>query len=485
MPAFINTNASALNAMRTLDRTQQTQDSVTERLASGKRINRAKDDPAGLQIAALMTSQSNGMSQAIRNVYDGISLSQTAEGSLSTSTQMLSRVRELAVQASNATNSPADRQALQGEVNQLLGGLDKIAETASFNGQKLLDGSMGAQTFQVGANAGETVSVGGTSFRTAAYGNNRLEGGAALPGVSVEASRLTVSGSVGSASMNVASGASSREVAAAINEQSNTTGVTARAVTEVNLGNLQAGQAYAFSLQSTNASPASISFTVGADGDLSAATQAFNEQTTNTGVRAQVDANTGGVKLVNATGDTIALAATPDNNRDPAAKATMAAYEANGTLSATVTVTENARDMTAAAGRVSLDSSAAFSVTQVPAPGSAGLAVSGNSSLDSVASISVATFKDAQQAIATVDSALASISSERARYGAIQNRFDGTINNLMTGSEKTQAAKSRIADTDYAQEVTKQSRAMLLQRVGVAMQAQANQVPQTVLSLLK
>lgn len=485
MPAFINTNVSALNALRTLDRTQQAQDLTTERLASGKRINRAKDDPAGLQIAALMTSQSNGMNQAIRNAYDGISLSQTAEGSLSTSAQMLGRVRELAVQASNATYSPADRQALQDEVNQLLGGLDRIAGTASFNGQRLLDGSMGAQTFQVGANAGETVSVGGTSFRTTAYGNNRLEGGAALPGASAEASRLTVSGGAGSAAIDVAAGASSREVAAAINGQFDTTGVKATAVTEVNLGNLQAGQAYAFSLQSANASPVSVAFTVGADGDLSAAAQAFNAQAAKTGVRAQVDANTGGMKLVNAAGDTIALAAVPDNNRDPAANATMAAYEADGTLSAAVAVTENAGDMTAAAGRVSLDSSAAFSVTQTPAPGGAGLAVSGSSSLDSVASISVATFEDAQRAIATVDSALASISGERARYGAIQNRFEGTIGNLMTGSEKTQAARSRIADTDYAQAVTKQSRAMLLQRVGVAMQAQANQIPQMVLSLLK
>lgn len=485
MPAFINTNVSALNAMRTLDRTQHAQDSSMERLASGKRINRAKDDPAGLQIAALMTSQTNGMNQAIRNAYDGISLSQTAEGSLSTSAQMLGRIRELAVQASNATNSPADRQALQDEVNQLLGGLDRIAGTASFNGQKLLDGSMGAQTFQVGANAGETVSVGGTSFRTANYGNNRLEGGTAVPGDSGQASRFTVSGNAGSAVIDTAAGASSREVAEAINRQSDKTGVTATAVTEVNLGNLGAGQSYAFSLQSANASPVSVSFTVGADGDLSAAAKAFNDQAANTGVHAQVDANTGGVKLVNAAGDTIALAAVPDSNRDPAARATMAAYDANGNLSAAVAVTENAGDMTEAAGRVSLDSSAAFSVTQDPAPGGAGLALSGSSSLDSVASISVATFEDAQRAIATVDSALASISSERARYGAIQNRFEGTISNLMTGSEKTQASRSRIADTDYAQEVTKQSRAMLLQRVGVAMQAQANQIPQMVLSLLR
>ncbi|MCM1513121.1 MAG: flagellin [Oxalobacter formigenes] len=485
MSAFINTNVSALNTLRGLDRTQHTQDSLMEKLASGKRINRAKDDPAGLQIAALMTAQTNGMNQAIRNAYDGISLSQTAEGSLSTSAQMLGRIRELAVQASNATYSPADRQALQEEANQLLGSLDRIAGTASFNGQKLLDGSAGAQTFQVGANAGETVSVGGTNFHTAAYGNNRLEGTAAVPGASIEASRFTVSGGAGSAVIETAAGASSREVAEAINRQQDKTGVTATAVTEVNLGNLAAGQSYAFSLQPANDSPVSVSFTVGADGDLSAAAKAFNDQAARTGVRAQVDANTGGIKLTNAAGDTIALAAVPNHDRDMAERAVMAAYDVNGNLSAAAEVPEDAGNMTAAAGRVSLNSPEAFSITQDPAPGSAGFVMAGSSSLDSVASISVATFEDAQRAIATVDSALASISSERARYGAIQNRFTGTIGNLMTGSEKTAAAKSRIADTDYAQEVTKQSRAMLLQRVGVAMQAQANQIPQMVLSLLR
>ncbi len=477
MPSFINNNTSAINTMRQLNRTQQTLTSAMERLSSGKRINSAKDDAAGLNIAGLMSTQINGMNQAIRNAYDGISMSQTAESALSTSENMLQRMRELAVQASNATYSAADRQAIQEEINQLASGLDDIASKTSFNGQKLLDGTMGEQIFQVGANAGETVSVGASDFRIATYGNNRLESEALTPGTKVNAGQFTVSGSAGSATISVAEGASARDVAAAINAQSDETGVTATATTEVSLGNLQASGSYAFDVVSENEKAVTVSFTVGADGDLSAAAKAFNDQAAKTGVRAQVDAVTGGLKLVNNAGETIGLQA----KNDTATTATMATYNASGELSAEQTVTDNA--YVEAVGTIKMDSPDSFAVTEsVP---SAGLNLAGNSQLNSVGSISVATFEDAQDAIATIDSALAAISSERSKYGAIQNRFESTITNLMVGSENASASRSRIMDADYAQEVSNQSRSLLLQKMGVAMQTQANQLPQMVLSLLK
>ncbi|MDL2284131.1 flagellin [Oxalobacter sp. OttesenSCG-928-P03] len=477
MPSFINTNMSALNTMRQLNKTQETLSTAMERLSSGKRINSAKDDAAGLGIAASMLSQINGMNQAMRNAYDGVSMAQTAEGALSTSADMLQRMRTLAVQASNASNSPADTQALQAEINQLASGLNDIASKSSFNGQRLLNGTMATQQFQVGPNAGDTVSVGGTNFQTNAYGNNRLESEAVTPGTAVDAGRFTITGSAGSATVSTAAGASARDVADAINAQSDRTGVTATASTDVNLGNLQAGQSYSFELTSNNSSAVSVSFTVGDDGDLSSAVNAFNQQSAKTGVTAQADAVTGGLKLTNASGEVIGLQAAPGS-----ALAEMRAYDASGNLSANAAQITDA-GVTEAAGTVALNSANAFSVTESTPLG--GIAVAGSSQLNTVADIDVSSFESAQNAIATIDSALAAISSEQAKYGAIQNRFTATIDNLVIGAENTTAAKSRIMDADYAQQVSDMSRSLLLQKMGVAMQAQANQSPQAVLSLLK
>ncbi len=463
--------------MRQLNKTQETLASAMERLSSGKRINSAKDDAAGLLVAEMMSAQVRGMNQAIRNAYDGISMSQTAEGALSTTSDSLQRMRELAVQASNSTYSAGDRQAIQDEISQLVSGLNGIAGTTTFNGQRLLDGSMGEQQFQVGPNAGDTVSIGGTNFQTTAYGNNRLESVAVTPGTAVEAGQFTVSGRAGTATISTEAGASARDVAAAINAQADNTGVSATATTEAVLGNLSAGEAYSFDLTSDNASAVSVSFTVGADGDLSSAVSAFNQQAAKTGVTAQTDAVTGGIKLTNASGEVVALQAKPDAN----ATATLASRDANGNDSVEVAVTDS--EAVEVAGTVMMSSAGAFSVGESAPMG--GIALAGNSQLDSVASVSVATAEDAQKAISTIDAALAAVSGERAKYGAMQGRFEATIGNMTIGSENAEAAKSRIADADYAQEVVNQSRAMLLQRVGVAMQAQANQAPQAVLALLK
>jgi len=159
MPLSIQTNVASLNAQRNLNSSQGGLATSLQRLSSGLRINSAKDDAAGLAIADRMTAQVNGLGQASRNANDGISLTQTAEGALQESTNILQRVRELAVQSANSTNSATDRLSLQSEVNQLVSELDRISDTTSFNGIKLLDGSFQAQQFQVGANAGETISI--------------------------------------------------------------------------------------------------------------------------------------------------------------------------------------------------------------------------------------------------------------------------------------------------------------------------------------
>ena len=173
MSAFINTNIASLNAQRNLNSSQSSLTTSLQRLSSGLRINSAKDDAAGLAIASRFTSQIRGTDQAVRNANDGISLAQTAEGSLGEMTNNLQRIRELAVQASNSTNSTSDREAIDQEVQQRLSEIDRNASQTSFNGQKILDGSFGNANFQIGANVGETIGIkldASSSMRTSALG---------------------------------------------------------------------------------------------------------------------------------------------------------------------------------------------------------------------------------------------------------------------------------------------------------------------------
>ncbi|MDX1754691.1 MAG: flagellin [Marinobacter sp.] len=171
MPQIINTNIASLNAQRNLNATQRDADTALQRLSSGLRINSAKDDAAGLAISERFQSQITGLNMAQRNANDGISLAQTTEGALDEITANLQRIRELAVQAANASNSPSDRQALNAEVQQRIAEVNRIAGQTSFNGLQVLDGSLPTQTFQVGANTGETISVDGLDARGSQLGS--------------------------------------------------------------------------------------------------------------------------------------------------------------------------------------------------------------------------------------------------------------------------------------------------------------------------
>ncbi|NCO15114.1 MAG: hypothetical protein GW898_12225, partial [Thiomicrospira sp.] len=171
MASVINTNISSLTAQRNLMMSQASLATSMQRLSSGLRINSAKDDAAGLAISERFTTQIRGLNQAARNANDGISLSQTAEGALGEITSNLQRIRELAVQSANSTNSASDRLALDAEVQQRLAEIDRVSTQTSFNGQKILDGTFGNAAFQVGANVGDTISVNlSTSMRTTAIG---------------------------------------------------------------------------------------------------------------------------------------------------------------------------------------------------------------------------------------------------------------------------------------------------------------------------
>ncbi len=236
MAAIINTNVVSLNAQRNLTSSQNALATSLQRLSSGLRINSAKDDAAGLAISERMSSQIRGLNQAARNANDGISMAQTAEGALGEIGNNLQRIRELAVQSRNASNSASDRQALNNEVQQLKSEIDRVSSSTSFNGIKLIDGSFTNQSFQVGANVGETITIGGlVNAQSSALGSTtsssaNVTGVAATAFTAITAGDLTVNGvSVGAVAAGGNAATQGANIAAAINTVSSTTNVTATA----------------------------------------------------------------------------------------------------------------------------------------------------------------------------------------------------------------------------------------------------------------
>lgn len=504
MAASINTNVASLTAQRNLGVSQGSLNTSIQRLSSGLRINSAKDDAAGMAISERFTSQIRGLNQAARNANDGISLAQTAEGAMKAAGDMLQRVRELAVQSANASNSASDRQALQQEVGQLVAELDRIAQTTEFNGQKLLDGTFGTSQFQVGANANQTIVAATANLRTSVYGNNQVSGSSAAgvgPTVtqatasayatnSVGVGAITINGALGSAAISVAANEHANKTAESINLQTQYTGVTATARTEVELKFTATG-AYAITLESDNKTdPKTISFAVEGAGTtgseaLSKAVQAINEQSSKTGVVASLNKDASGIVLTNATGNTVAVGKTAAANSGDV-RITKQIGKGDGSsmtvgASQALASTDGAGAI-ANAGYITLDSDKSFSAASTT--NILGVATY-NSALKKVADVDITDFGKASHSLKTVDSALQYIAGERAKLGALQARFETSIASLNITSENMSASRSRIQDADFAAETANLARAQILQQAGTAMVAQANQIPQGVLALLR
>ncbi|MDD5029482.1 MAG: flagellin [Rhodoferax sp.] len=506
MASTINTNVQSLTAQRNLATSQLSLTTSMQRLSSGLRINSAKDDAAGLAISERFTSQIRGVNQAARNANDGISLSQVAEGALGSSSSILQRIRELAVQSANATNSASDRAALNAEVGQLTAELDRIAKTTQFNGQNILDGSFTSATFQVGANANQTIIATTANFSTSKYGNNRIgseiatsTGGpgdlvlgtlskgtnpstAVAQGTSaIGADQLIVTGATGKATINIGLASSAKTTAASINAQAGTTGVTATARTSIDLTAFSAAGGYTLSLVSNNASstPATIAFNIGTtlntpDG-LASGVTAFNDKSSSTGVTAKLNSGGTGITLTNDTGEDIFIT---NNSPDTGGSFTVGAAGVIGpTAQAYVT------------GALSLDSDKSFGIETSSGTVGGGTSfftdVTAASQLQGADSLDVSTVDAATRTLSTVDSSISVIASQRAKFGALQSRFETTIMSLNTTSENLSASRSRIQDADFAMETANLSRTQILQQAGTAMVAQANQLPQQVLKLLQ
>jgi flagellin len=494
MAQIINTNLSSLNAQRNLNKSQGSLATSLQRLSSGLRINSAKDDAAGLAIANKFTSQIRGLNQAVRNANDGISVSQTAEGALEESTNAMQRIRELAVQSANGSNGATERAALQQEVSQLIQEVNRIADTTAFGGRKLLDGSFGSQSFQVGSQAFETISVSIGSYRADQMGNQtrslggtganvglgRATAAAATAAANNVAGTMTISSATGTSTAISLAGLSAKAGADAINLQSSTTGVTADARNTISLGSFSAAGTVSFALTGSNSSAVTISAAVTTT-DFSALQAAINNQSGSTGISAAMDGSV--LKLTSERGDDIVI----EGFNHTTAGATVAVgtygYDGTGTATESVTLTQGGNDSTRAMGVIKLNSSITFASTASDV--SVGAAGATASSLEQVAQIDISTAIGAQKALAVIDSAVTFVDSGRATLGAVQNRLESTIANLSNVSENVAAARSRIQDADFAQETANLTKNQILQQAGISVLSQANSLPQQVLSLLQ
>lgn len=378
----INTNVLSMTAQRNLSASSGSMATSMQRLSSGLRVNSAKDDAAGLAISERMGSQVRGLNVAARNANDGISLAQTAEGSLGKVGDMLQRMRELAVQSSNATNNQTDRNALDAEVTALKDEIGRIAGSTKFNGTNLLNGSFSSQAFQVGANSGEIITVASIADVTLA----NLGGTTNIATTSVAASALT-----GFATAIPAGGVT-------IN------GIDIGAVSAAGSAGERANQMVS----------------------------AINKVSAQTNVGASYDSATGQLSLRSTSGSIVVAGA-----------------------SATVPIAGFAAGTTAA------------------------VATTG------IAGLNVQSFNNSQTALVQIDKALEAVNTSRANLGALQSRFENAVSSIQITAENTAAARGRIVDADFAMETSNLSRSQILQQAGTAMVAQANQVPQGVLALLR
>jgi flagellin len=454
MPQFINTNVSSLNTQRSLNTSQNALEVSLQRLSSGLRINSAKDDAAGLAISERFTTQIRGINQAIRNANDGVSFSQTAEGALSTAGESLQRIRELAVQSVNDTNSSSDRAAINNEVSALIAEVNRISSATQFNGQNILDGSLSELTFQVGANQNQTITVDGVDARTSQLGA-RISTSASINDTDLAAAIVADDIVINGNAIDLAGDATITDVIASINSVSSNTGVEALKATSVST--LSAGLEATAAAATVNGVQVGTMTAFATVGSGATNITAINAVSTQTGVTAS--AGTGeGVVLSNTDGSTITttggLGAESYN-----AGIILAGGVAEGAYTVTGTFAVEVMTATADLGANQVD--------------------------NTLSGVDVLTSDNANDALLTLDFALQQVTGLRAELGAVQSRFESTIANLATGVENLSSARSRIRDADFAVETAELTRNQIIQQAGIAMLSQANSAPQNVLALLQ
>jgi flagellin len=534
MAQTINTNIASLTAQRNLATSQKDAATAMQRLSSGLRINSAKDDAAGLAISNRLTSQINGLNQAVRNANDGLSVAQVAEGALAETSDILQRMRELSVQSANASNSAADRTALQTEVAQLSAEVERIANVTKFGDTSLLNGTFSAQNFQVGSGVGESIGVTMSSAKASALGqlnslsftSANFETGSVSTAATkannesyIEAQTLTFAvgpaGDTTSYTVAVADNASAADIASSITANVANVSATAQTIfrlTDDTSAALAAGDTVDVELNGvalTGIDASSIAnfmaaFEVAVESESSLSNLTVNSTTTYAEVIDTSGNNvTFGITSINdaanatamdfilsvdaytntaASGSASAITSTGSGTVDPGASGATGATAKDVFVTVSGTTSLFAQDSTLQYTiQSSVDISSAGGIGENSAA-QTGTVTSLNLQVDD---IDVSTVSGAEQGIQIIDAAIAEINSQRAVLGAVQSRFDSVVSNLMNVSENTAAARSRIMDADFASETAMLAKTQILQQAGISVLAQANAQPQNVLALLQ
>ena len=476
MSLVLNTNVDSLLAQGSLTTSGNQLSTALEQLSSGLRINTAADDAAGYAIVQGMTSQIGGLNQAAQNANDGVSLAQTANGALQEITSDLQSMRDLAVESLNATNSGQDRADLNQQFTQLSADIDNVAKTANFNGVNLLDGSFTGQVFQTGANAGQTVTVAPiASARTSALG---VYTGVSLTNQAVAAagaSTIVVGGTgPGTGTFNLGTLAQDASVATAAINNANVQGLTATAnalSSAAGTGAATAGAATNADTLTINNITVAVTNTGNYQNNLASAVTAINNVSAETGVSAAN--NGGGITLSDTTGGNITFAFA-ETTKNGTAVSTAADYGFTG-VAATTYGTYNVNYVAAsgASGNLQLTGALGGTTNAIASTGAA------------VSTLSVSTTTASNTALTAIDQALQQVASTGAQLGAYQDRFQAAITGLNTDATNLTSARSGIQDTDYAAATSQLSKAQILQQASTAMVAQANTIPQNVLTLLQ
>lgn len=475
----VTSNIASLNAQRNLQKNTLAMNKSLERLSSGMRINRAGDDAAGLAISEGLRSQIRGLNQAVRNANDGLSLIGTAESAVSSYTDILQRIRELAVQSANDTNSAVNRQAINGEAGQLLSELQRISTTVEFNGTSLLDGTFNNKQIQVGSEAHQSLSLTLGNMQTNKIGMVVQQTSAVLPATNALGAGdllfngIDVAPSLPDGVSSTNSSASAIAIAKAINEKTAETGVTAKAEATVMTSAAAVGGATltppAQQLTINGVNIIDSTLVVSSNDSSSSLRNAINARTNQTGVTASID-NTGKLMLTAADGRNITATTT-------------------GGIAAAVGLAGSGdfdNTTTPAGGTISLTSNNDI-VVSGNNPGRAGLATTTyvkdpNTALNN---LTLATAAGSTAAISMLDNALTQVNGMRSQLGAVTNRLEQTVQNLQAISENLSASDSRIRDADFATETANMTRNQILQNAGISILAQANQSPQAALKLLQ
>ena len=493
----VNTNIGANQAMASMAKMNKEMDTAIARLSSGLRINSAADDAAGMAIASRMESEIRGLEQAMRNSADGQNLVNTAEGAQVETVNILQRLRELAVQSANDTNTSLDRTFLKAEQVQLVAEIDRIANQTTWNGENILDGTFTSKQFQLGSDAHEDVSLTIASTKSTAIGNYVLnsDAHAIITANSIDGEDLTVVGYLGSAVAAIGAGDSAKDAAAAVNADTSSTGVTATAITKAKLSGLQTAEAVAFTI--TGDAAATVSVSISSTSDLQAITSAINAVSGTTGITAAQGDDASEVLLTHSGGEDIKISAF--NTTTTTTELTLEAldrYGADLTTADSMILVETAATPKMPAGivvgQMTLTSIKEFTVSGDDTTAEDGFfhtingtTVGGTASISNISSIDIGTVTGAESAIEAIDGALGFINNQRSELGAVSNRLESAQNNLSNIVTNLKSSQSNIQDADFASETSKLTRAQILNQAATSMLAQANASKQSVLSLLQ